>query len=63
MMIKLRHFRELGHCRRGVQALAESYGIDYEQLRTTGVDESVIKATGNEMAERVVEHARQESDQ
>lgn len=49
-----------GYCVPGAQRLCARYGIDWDEVvRNGGIPASRLLATGNALARRLVEHARQ----
>lgn len=58
MKIKLSHIRAIGMCRKGAQAAAKTYGIDWQKLQTEGVEASEILATGDHRAEQLIESVK-----
>jgi len=64
MLIKLEHIRgvpclsgKFGYCIPGVKTFCERYGLDWQKLRTVGLPEEELLATGDSMAKRIVEFA------
>ena len=45
-------------CRKGAQAAAKTYGIDWQKLQTEGVDAEEILATGDHRAEKLIESVK-----
>lgn len=58
----LRHFNKAGHCRRGVEILCAAYGINYDKLRTEGIEAEEVLETGHDYAARVVAIAEDEEN-
>lgn len=58
MKIKLSHIRAIGMCRKGAQAAAKTYGIDWQKLQTEGIDSSEILATGDHRAKKLIESVK-----
>jgi len=60
--VTLAHARSLyghaGYCSRGMRAFAERHGLDWERFLREGIPEEDLLATGDAMAQAVVEHAR-----
>lgn len=51
----------VGYCHRGARELCARYGLSWEQIiRDGGINASALIATGDALALRLVEHARQE---
>jgi hypothetical protein len=46
-----------GFCLRGARAWFERHGLDWRAFVRHGVDAGVLKATGDPMAQAVVDHA------
>ncbi|WP_325438058.1 hypothetical protein [Pseudomonas nitroreducens] len=50
-----------GYCHKGGRALAARYGLDWDQIiKDGGIAASKLEATGDDLALRLVEFARQE---
>ena len=45
----------LGHCRKGLKASCDTYGLDWEKFCTVGIDEKDILKTGDARAQKLVE--------
>lgn len=57
-----RHCREVGYCNRGLRQMADRIGISWPDFLKHGVDAEILRATGNAMAERVIEKAEGEEN-
>lgn len=57
MKIYMRHVRQVFMCSRGARTFCMQHGINWTDFLRNGVDEEVIKATGDAMALKVVEAA------
>lgn len=55
-----RHIRELGYCNRGARAFFARHGLDWGQFLREGIDAAELERIGDAMAQRAVEHAREE---
>lgn len=51
--------RELGYCNRGAREFFAQHGLSWAEFLDAGVDADKLRATGDAMALRVVEHAEQ----
>lgn len=56
------HMRELGYCNRGAREWFARHGLSWSEFVAQGVDAEKLRATGDAMALRVVEHAERASD-
>jgi len=54
------HMRELGYCNRGARAFFARHGLSWADFLREGIDGDSLRATGDAMAARVVEHAQQQ---
>lgn len=65
MKITLEHARSYpcmtrsGYCARGMRKFAGRYNLDWQKFITEGIDEEVLLATGDSMAERIVEWVKE----
>lgn len=59
----IRHTRGLGMCCSGVKSWFEKKGLDYRSFLTEGVDEELLLATNDAMAEKAVEFMRKEENE
>ncbi|MEG1971204.1 MAG: hypothetical protein RR101_13925 [Burkholderiaceae bacterium] len=50
-----------GFCSRGARAWADAHGLSWADFVRNGIAASVLTATGDAMALRLVEHARQQT--
>lgn len=61
LRVTLAHIRQAGYCPQGARQFARRYGLDFRQFIRDGfIDADVLLATGDELARRLVEFARQE---
>ncbi|EDQ2494095.1 YhfG family protein [Salmonella enterica subsp. enterica] len=61
LKVTLVHVRQAGYCPQGARLFAQRYGLDFRQfIRDGGIDAAVLLATGDAMAVRLVELARQD---
>lgn len=54
--------REPGYCGAGARAWAERHGIDFKAFMRHGIDAAVLTATGDALALRLVDWARECED-
>jgi len=61
MIITMRDVRRAKMCSHGARAFFKRHGLDWSAFLRSGVDSSVVLATGDAMAAKVVEvaHGRQ----
>lgn len=59
--VTLAHCRALGYCARGMRDFFVRHQLDWPAFRSNGLPADVIAATGDAMAQRAAELARQES--
>lgn len=57
MIITMTHVRQSGMCSKGARAFFLRHGLDWSEFIKNGLDESLILATGDAMAKKVVEVA------
>lgn len=57
-LVTMAHVRQARMCSRGARAFFRRHGLDWRLFLTQGLPASVIAATGDAMALRVVEVAR-----
>lgn len=50
------HMDELGYCARGARRWAERMGLSWTDFVFHGIDSDILLATGDAMAQRLVEH-------
>lgn len=62
VLVRLQHARQAQYCCAGVREFCARHGLDFTTLRTVGLDEALLVATGDAMALRVVSIARAEAD-
>jgi hypothetical protein len=58
VLIKMCHVRQAKMCSRGARQFFERHGLDWQQFVNEGVPSDVIEKTGDAMALKVVEVAR-----
>lgn len=51
-----------GYCHRAAREFFASHDLDWQDFLHNGVDEEALLATGNALAQALVEHARENSD-
>lgn len=56
--VYMRHIRQAGMCAHGIRAFANRHGIDFKEFVENGLPVSVLEATGDAMALKVVEIAK-----
>ena len=61
MIITTKHLQPVGYCARGARRWFEVHGLDWSKFVFEGLPEEVIIATGDPMAIKLVEQARQEA--
>lgn len=59
--VQHRHLRELGYCNAGSRAFAARHGMDWRAFLRDGIPVESVEATGDAMAIRVANRARQEA--
>lgn len=59
MRITMRDVRAAKMCSRGARDFLSRHGIDWSEFIKRGIDAAVIEATGDAMAKKVVEVARE----
>ena len=57
-VVTLRDVKSVMQCRRGAKLWIDRYGLDWHQFRTVGLPVSVIEATGDALARKVLEKVR-----
>ena len=57
-IVRFEHMRALGYCSAGGRAFFERHGLDWSQFLAHGINAQELEATGDTMARRVVEEAR-----
>lgn len=62
MKIYARDAVELGYCVKGIKEFCNKYCIDFKELVKYGVEEEVLKKTGDAMALKVIEKVKSRSD-
>ena len=62
-VITIDHVRAVGLCVNGSRAWFVRNGLDFRAFLREGLDAQTLLATGDAMAQRVVEHARNQSSQ
>lgn len=56
--VKMIHVRKAKMCARGARAFFERHNLDYSEFLSEGTDVELIEATGDAMALKVAEVAR-----
>lgn len=51
-----------GYCHRAAREFFASHGLDWQDFLNNGIDENALLATGNALAQALVEHARENGD-
>lgn len=57
----MRHMREVRYCAKGVRKFFSDRGLDFRVFLRDGIPAEQLEATGDSMAQKVVDHARQEA--
>ena len=57
--VRVQDCQELGYCMKSVRPWFAHHGIDFQKFVRDGVAASVLLATDDEFARKVVEHAEQ----
>lgn len=60
-IVTLAHCRQLGYCSRGMRAFFAAHGLDWSEFRERGLPAPTIEATGDAMALRAAQLARNEA--
>ncbi|HGB3471683.1 TPA: hypothetical protein ACIVB1_001973 [Salmonella enterica subsp. diarizonae serovar 61:l,v:z35] len=61
LQVTLVHIRQAGYCPQGARQFARRYGLDFRQFIRDGyIDSEILLATGDALAVRLVEYARQD---
>lgn len=55
MLITISDIRKAGHCVSGAREWAHAYDIDFRDFIRNGIDSEVLLATGDAMAQQVVD--------
>ncbi len=63
LLITIDHVRTAGLCVHGTRTWFARQGLDFRAFLREGIAADVLLATGDAMALRVVEHARQQTTQ
>ncbi len=58
MIVTMRDVRACKMCARGARAFFNRHGLDWSDFIRNGIDSSVLEATGDAMALRVVGYVR-----
>jgi hypothetical protein len=58
-IVTMQHVRKAKMCSRGARAFFARHGLDWAEFRRVGLPASVIEATGDAMAIKVCEVARE----
>lgn len=56
------HLREIGYCNRGSREWFARQGLNWADFVENGVEAEKLRATGDAMAEKLVEHAERSQD-
>lgn len=56
MIVTVTEVRRAGHCVRGAREWFEAHGLDFAKFLSQGIDEDEFLATGDALAQQVVEH-------
>lgn len=56
-IVQHRHMRELGYCNRGAREFFARHGLSWAEFLQQGIEADKLRATGDAMAARVIEHA------
>lgn len=56
MKIHRSHLDELGYCARGARRWFAAMGLDWADFVRNGIEADVLRATGDAMAIRLIEH-------
>jgi hypothetical protein len=59
MLVTMQDIRAAKMCSRGARAFCVRHGLDWSELIKNGLDDKLIEATGDAMAIRLVEVARE----
>jgi hypothetical protein len=59
-VINIDHVRAVGLCVNGTRTWFARHDLDFRAFLREGLDADTLLATGDAMAQRVVEHARQQ---
>jgi hypothetical protein len=60
ILVKHEHMRALKYCNKSARPWFEQHGLDWNEFVKNGIPEEQLIATGDALALRVVERARQE---
>lgn len=58
MIVTMRDVRACKMCARGARAFFKRHGLDWSDFIRNGIDASVLEATGDAMALKVVDYAK-----
>jgi hypothetical protein len=58
-IVTIEDVRKAGHCVRGCRAWGEQHGFDFRAFLKNGLPESVVLATGDEMALDIVQRKQE----
>jgi hypothetical protein len=58
MIITRSHMDELGYCSRGARRWFARMGLDWGDFVRDGIDAEVLRATGDAMALRLIDHIK-----
>lgn len=57
MKIRVEHGWAIGYCSKGQRQFAARHGFDWTDFLTNGIEEELLLATGDHMAQKLVESA------
>lgn len=63
MIVTHQHLRALRYCNNGTRAFFERHGLDWSTFVKVGLPEEDFLKTGDAMASRLVEFAREQGDE
>ncbi|ECG5643242.1 hypothetical protein E1K64_15980 [Salmonella enterica subsp. enterica serovar Poona] len=64
LRVTLAHVRQAGYCPQGSRQFARRYGLDFRRFVREGyIEAEILLATGDALAVRLVELARQDTEQ
>jgi hypothetical protein len=61
VIVTLKHCRALRYCSSGLRSFCQRHGLDWRQLRESGLPAETIEATGDAMAIAAARHAREQA--
>lgn len=62
LIVTIAHVRAAGLCVNGSRAWFERHGLNFRAFLREGLDADTLLATGDAMAQRVVDYARNEQE-